>query len=762
MRSRSNPRRSLLSLLAICTVTVAAPAQGSAADYKRAGELQTLVRGKVAKDRVRPNWLGQSSRFWYRNALRRGKEFVYVDAEKGVRRPAFDHSRLAAALSAATGKSFAGGRLPFDTIEFDDARTRVAFDADGKRWSCDLSTYDCKATGAARPRSNRNRQGRSGRRNRGRRRGRGNRRPRGPVFSPDNNFEAFAKDHNIYIRPKGGGQEVALTTDGTADRYYSPAIAWSPDSKYLATHRVIPAQEHLVHFIKSTPDDQVQPKHSTMQYLKPGDRVRIDKPTLFHVETLRQIKVDDSLFSNPYRTSRIAWRKDSSAFTFEYNARGHGVYRVLEVRAANGAVRAVIDEDPKTFFDYAHKKYRFDIDDGREIVWMSERSGWNHLYLFDGTTGRIKNPITAGNWVVRGVDRVDPEKRQIWFRASGRHHDQDPYFVHHYRINLDGTGLVALTEGNGDHTVEYSPDRKFLLDRYSRVDQPPITELRRVADGSLVLTLEEADASALLATGWQMPEPFVAKGRDGETDIWGVIYRPMNLDENKSYPIIEDIYAGPHSSHVPKTFSTSTRRAALCELGFIVVKIDGMGTSNRSKAFHDVCWKNLADAGFPDRILWMKAAHEKYRYMDIERVGIFGTSAGGQNAAGAVFLHPEFYKAAYSACGCHDNRMDKIWWNELWMGEVGPHYAASSNVTHAKKLQGHLMLMVGEMDNNVDPASTMQVVAELIKAEKDFEFFVMPNQRHTSGGAYGTRRRNDFFVRHLLGVTPPNRNKTAN
>ena len=264
------------------------------------------------------------------------------------------------------------------------------------------------------------------------------------------------------------------------------------------------------------------------------------------------------------------------------------------------------------------------------------------------------------------------------------------------------------------------------------------------------------DATDLLATGWKAPEVFTAKGRDGTTDIWGIIVRPTNFDPSKKYPVIENIYAGPQGSFVPKTFSTQTGMQTLAELGFIVVQIDGMGTANRSKAFHDVAYKNLADAGFPDRILWHKAVAAKYPYYDITRVGIYGTSAGGQNSAGAVIFHPEFYKAAASSAGCHDNRMDKLWWNEQWMGwPIGPEYVASSNMENAAKLGGALMLLVGEMDNNVDPSSTMQVVNKLILANKNFDLLVIPNALHTNGGAYGDHKRFDFFVYHLQGRMPP-------
>jgi dipeptidyl aminopeptidase/acylaminoacyl peptidase len=283
----------------------------------------------------------------------------------------------------------------------------------------------------------------------------------------------------------------------------------------------------------------------------------------------------------------------------------------------------------------------------------------------------------------------------------------------------------------------------------------PISELRRSADGSLVMKLEEADTTDLDATGWKPPEVFTSKGRDGTTDIWGIIIRPMDFDPTVKYPVIEYIYAGPHDSFVPKTFSAYRSMQAYAELGFVVVQIDGMGTNNRSKAFHDVCWKNVGDAGLPDRILWMKDANKSYPYMDIDRVGIYGTSAGGQSSLGGLLFHPDFYKVAVSSCGCHDNRLDKASWNEQWMGyPVGPHYEEQSNITNAHKLEGKLLLILGELDTNVPPESTLRVVSELIKHDKDFDFIMVPGMGHSGGGAYGERKRREFFVRHLLGVEP--------
>ena len=325
-------------------------------------------------------------------------------------------------------------------------------------------------------------------------------------------------------------------------------------------------------------------------------------------------------------------------------------------------------------------------------------------------------------------------------------------------MNFDGSNLVKLTDGNGTHSVRFSPDKSVLIDTWSRVDQPPRHTLRSAEDGSLLCELEEADAEDLFEAGFQLPERFVAKDRDGKYDIHGIICRPSNFDPKKTYPVVEVIYAGPHGSFVPKNWRTrfGMWREELAELGFITVQIDGKGTSNRGREFQHYAYKNINDAGFPDRKKWMRAAAKKYPYMDISRVGIYGGSAGGQNAMAAMLWHGEFYKAAAADCGCHDNRMDKMWWNEQWMDyPVGPHYEEQSNVTNAHRLQGKLLLTVGELDTNVDPSSTYQVVDALIRADKDFEFLMVPGAGHGVGESrYAARRRMDFFVRHLLGVEP--------
>ncbi len=549
--------------------------------------------------------------------------------------------------------------------------------------------------------------------------------------------------------------ERPLTSDGTSDSPWIGRVHPSPDGRFVLATRVDQPQRHPIHLLEVAPEDaaahEVEPRMKTIQYLKPGDRIAHPHPAILDLQAGDRFELDESLAPEPWSIDVIGWHPDGDRVRLLYNQRGHQVLRLLELDARTGETRVLIDETSPTFVDYAGKRFLHVLRDGDRAIWMTERSGWNHLELVDLVTGD-RRPITAGPWVVRGVDEVDEDAGTIRIRVLGIDADQDPYHLHHAIVDIDSGEMTRLTHGDGTHEIEFSPDGRFYIDRWSRVDLPPVHELRRTKDGTLVAELARADATGLLATGWTMPERFVAPGRDGETEIWGVIVRPRDFDAEASYPVVEHIYAGPHGHFVPKSWSRHWRMRDAADLGTIVVQIDGMGTNWRSKAFHDVAWRNLGDSGFPDRIAWMKAASEDRPFMDLDRVGIYGGSAGGQSALRALLAHGDFYDVAVADCGCHDNRMDKIWWNELWMGwPIGPHYDEQSNVTNAHRLQGDLMLVLGGLDSNVDPASTLQVVDALVKADKDFEFVLLPSAGHGAAeSAYGHRRRLDFLRRRLV------------
>lgn len=725
-------------------------AQGTVEDYNRAYELREKYNAKhVLYAGVVPHWVDQTSAFWYVRQTEKGKEYVKVDAASKKRTALFDQQKMAAALTEKAGREINAYNLPLQNCRLNISLDTLRFQLDGKFWAYSIKNNRLLDEGAIPLRGKERHWMEVDDEKEGR-----------PVTSPDGKWTAFIKNDNVYVREVATGKEKQLSQDGTLSNYYFSYIQWSPDSKSVVSCRIRPVEKRYVYYVESSPADQAQPKLHKQEYAKPGDELRFKVPCIFEVESGRRLIPSTELFSHQYELSGPMWNADSKAITFEYNERGHKVYRVLEMSVVDGSVRTLIEEKEEKYVNYP-RIYRNYLSDGKRIIWSSERDNYNHLYLYDRATGKPLNQITKGEWYVRGVQQVDEANEVIYFSANGMKKGEDPYLIHYYKINFDGSNLVELTPEEGMHQCWYSSDYKYLVDVYSKVDQAPIAVLRDAKNGKIRMQLDKADISALLANGWKAPEVFSAKGRDGKTDMWGVIYRPSNFDPSKKYPVIEYIYSGPGDQYVPKTFSSyNWWMTSLAELGFIVVQVDGMTTSFRSKEFEEVCYKNLKDAGLPDHIAWIKAAAQKYPYMDIDRVGIFGCSAGGQESTGAVLFHPEFYKAAYSACGCHDNRMDKIWWNELWMGyPVDESYSVCSNVDNAHLLSRPLILVVGELDDNVDPASTMQVANALIKANKDFELVVIPGAHHTMGEDFGEHKRYDFFVRHLMGVTPPSWDK---
>jgi dipeptidyl aminopeptidase/acylaminoacyl peptidase len=767
-------------MVVAAVLPVCAHGQLTRADFERALDLQEHYRGLIDHLPDAPEWIEGTARFVYRESLRatpgekeNGARFVMVDVADWKSQPAFDQQRLADALSKASSEKVQPTHLPFTRFHFEDDQKSIAFNVKATHWTCHLADYMCTKKEENRDPDDEGYDETPTPENG----------DEHAIKSPDGKWQAYVLNNNLVIRPvqpedsskaakeaqgKEVNQPIPLSMEGSADNYYAVStISWSPDSKHIAVYRIRPGYRRIVDYVESSPANQLQPIHSTMVYPKPGDVLAFYQPVLFDVASRKECEIDSSLFPNQFALRAIEWWKDSRGFTFEYNQRGHQLYRVVEVDAGTGKAHALIDETSPTFVNYEplernqydHGKYfRRDLDDGKEILWASERDGWEHLYLLDGKTGQVRQQITKGEWVVRSVDFVDEAHRIVYFSASGMSMDEDPYYVHGYKIHFDGTRLTPLTPEAADHALVYSKDGRFFTDIFSTVNTPPTLGVRSSDDGKVLMQVQAADLSQLIAAGWQAPEPFHVPGRDGKTEIWGVLYKPEKLDPARKYPVVEDIYAGPQGSFVPKSFSA--RVEPLTALGFAVAQIDGMGTNNRSRAFHDVTWQNLKDAGFPDRILWHKALAEKYAWYDISHVGIFGNSSGGQSAMGALLFHPEFYQAAVANSGCHDNRMDKIWWNEQWMGwPIGAQYSASSNVDNAWRLEGKLMLIVGEMDKNVDPASTYQVVDRLIKANKQFDLLVVPGGGHGAGGRYGQLKLMDFFVRNLKGETTPDWNR---
>lgn len=576
-------------------------------------------------------------------------------------------------------------------------------------------------------------------------------------LSPDGRWLARVQDRDVFLRPATGGAEQRLTRDGTAALGYDGRIQWAPDSRhFVASHRHEPG-ERLIHIVQAAPQDQLHPKLVSLRYAKPGDDRSYAKPHLFALDGsgAERVAVDDALFGTPWNIDHLAWDADSSGFSFLYNQRGHQVMRLIRV-ASSGEVRILHEEASPTFIDHSQKTWLRRLANGRGILWATEASGHNHIILIDAEKGGHPRPITRGPWNVRRVAEVDEHESgliEMLVETIGMD-AENPYHNHFARLTIPPSGevrMVRLTDGPAHFRLNASPTGRWLLAIGSRPDSPPVVECREAATGLVKAVLSKGDDARARANGWHRPERFVAKGRDGRTAIHGLIHRPHGFDPAKSYPVVENIYAGPHGFFVPQVYGDQGNSQVMANLGFVVVQIDGMGTNWRSKAFHDVAWQNLKDSGFPDRIEWIRAAAAERPWMDLARVGIYGGSAGGQSALAALLHHGDFYHVAVADSGCHDNRMDKACWNEAWMGwPIGNHYADNSNVTHAANLRGRLMLIVGEIEPNVDPASSAQVAAALQRAGKSFDYVPIMNAGHGAAeSSYGRFRRAAFLLDHL-------------
>ena len=749
---RSIRRCCSIAVALLLLASLAALAQGSLQDYQRAEQfLPGNMRHLVYVADVSPHWIEKTNRFWYRRVGLKDTQFILVDAEQNTSAPAFDHTRLAAALSRGDKQEYSPSDLPFREFEFVDDGNAIRFSVDTAEWTCSLISYDCK-----------NKPGEPGHPN--------------EQLSPNKRWAAFVRDHNLFLRDVSTGTEMQLTHDGiagcdyatplpslrlmvdqgTEDVNQSAAVFWAPDSSKLVTYRIDSRSSGRFTSLQFVPPNQLRPKAFTYVYPLPGEVLAKAEPIIFDIQSGRRIDVKSAPIELPFQDGPgFEWFPDSKSLYYDYDERGYKSKELRVVDASTGEQKVLIREQSDTYVDPGETFYRFVKGTG-EILWGSERDGWDHLYLYS-KTGHLENQITQGHWVVQQIEYVDEPNRRVYFSASGREKDEDPYQTHLYSAAFDGKGLQLLTPENATHSINVSPDGAYFVDNYSRPDLPDKIVMRRMKDGSEVRVLEQTDPTPLTKIGWRAPEPFQGKASDGTTDLNGLIWRPSNFDTARKYPVVEFVYTGPQSFFVPKTFGTFWLQS-MAELGFVVVMIDGRGTAGRSRAFRQFSYRNLGGA-FEDHVAMIKQMASRYPYMDTERVGIFGTSAGGYGAAHAMLAFPDFYKVGVSTSGDHDARLDKAWWNELYQGyPVQDDYAQQSNVTMASRLKGHLLLEHGDVDDNVHPVETMRLADALMKANKDFDMLLVPNMFHGESGEhalYLVRRRWDYFVQYLLGVTPP-------
>jgi len=753
------------------TLAVSAQRVYTAADYAQAEKFMGYnVNSLVFQNAVRPNWL-PDGRFWYRNTLAEGAEFVIVDPERGTRLPVFDHAKMASALSKAAGAVLSAKALPFQEIELDGGD--VLFNAAGKRWKCDLAANECLSQGNAPGGGGRGRGGRGG----------GGIAARNDAQSPDKKHTVFIRDWNLWMREAGSNKETQLTFDGVKDYGYAtdnagwtnsdrPIVVWSPDSKKIATFQQDQRQVGEMYLVSTKVG---HPELRAWKYPLPGDEhipmierviidiegpkvTRLKMPPDQHRSTLC-----DHIACRGGEWSDVEWSADSAHLAFVSTSRGHREEKMHIADAATGDVRDVFEETVETFFESGNGRvnWRY-LAATNEFIWFSERDNWGHLYLYDANTGKVKNQIVRGEGNVTQVLDVNETTRTIVYLGVGREKGHDPYFIHLYSIGFDGNNARLLTPENANHELSLSPGGRYFTDTFSTMDTPQVSVLRDMA-GRLITTLEHADISKLLATGWKPPIPITVKARDGQTDLYGVMFKPTNFDASRRYPIINHIYPGPQTGSVGSRSFSAVRgdTQALAELGFVVVEIDGMGTPWRSKKFHEAYYGDMGDNTLPDQVAGMKELARRYPWIDIERAGIYGHSGGGYAAAGAMFHFPDFFKVGISEAGNHDNREYEDDWGEKWQGLLdkkggGDNYDSQANQNFAKNLKGKLLLAHGTMDNNVPPTNTLLVVDALIKANKDFDLLLLPNRNHGFGNEpYMVRRRWDYFVKNLAGGEPP-------
>ena len=755
-RVRTAVLASVVPLALLSSSVSAQVTQLSADDYARAerflsGHTTPLVHGGS----VRPEWL-EDGRFWYRNSVQGGSEFVMVDPTAAARGRVFDHDRMAEGLSETLGEVLDPLDLPIEDLELSGHEVLLTL-TDERYARCDLMAYSCAwASPELAPVGS------------------------GEVVSPDGRTVVFIRDHDLWARDRASGEETRLTSDGVEDYGYGtnnagwvrrdrPVVKWSPDSRKIATFQHDARGVGMMYLTTTKvghpeldawryplPEDTVifRVERVVLDLDRPGEVVRLQMEPDQHRSTCSDhIECGGEL-------GDLEWSADGRSFAFVSTSRDHKSAKVRIADARTGEVREVFEEVEETFYE-SQSGWRY-LSASNEILWFSQRDNWGNLFLYDAGAGALKRQVTTGDWNVLDIRDVDEENRTVTFIGNERE-PGDPYFEYLYRVGLDGGSVTLLTPDSANHEISISPDGDHFVDSYSTPVVPPVTVLRD-REGRVVMTLEEADISPLEATGWQPPMPFSVKARDGETDLHGLLFRPLDFDPSRKYPVVNYLYPGPQSGSVgSRSFRASHRDLqSIAELGFVVIELDAMGTPKRSKAFHEAYYGNMGDNGLPDQMAGIRQLAERHPWIDLDRVGIYGHSGGGFAAAGAIMRYPDFYHVAVSQAGNHDNRNYEDDWGEKWQGllEVYPdgttNYDNQANQLLADNLRGKLLIAHGTMDTNVPHSNTMLVVDALIAANKDFDLLLLPNRGHGFGNEpYMMRRRWDYFVRHLLRAEPP-------
>lgn len=715
------------------------------AEYFLSGNIQK----EVFHLEVIPNWMNEKKSFWHQTYTKDGKRFFVTNIKKGETKLAFDHADLAKLLSGKSDEPIDAKSLPFNRIQLKEDGS-LSFEWMNKNWNYRDGNLESKKVSQ-------------------------DSRDRSVSISPDGNWKAFVKNFNLFVENLESGEEIQLSYDGkkgyeyasfwgwsdmvlgeNGDRPEHLSINWSPDSKKIQTQIVDLRLAEKMLLLDNSQDDKFRPQLMGYYRASPGDTtVVMYTPVLFDIESKEATKFP-GLSLPHFMGMYFNWDADSKHMFGTYLERGFKSFDLLEINTDTKEIRKVYSESSDTHINNNNIFRR--MDNGQFIL-GTEKSGWNQLYLMDWETGKLVNRITSGDYVVKNLLKVDEENSIIYFEAAGKEQGVNPYYSFVYKVNFDGTGLKLLTPENAFHDISYGHGEDYFVDNYSTVNQPTISVVRELKTGKIVHEVSKADISNLLKKGYQSPKQFTATAKDGKTTIYGIYYLPTDFNSKKKYPIIDYTYSGPHIDITPKTFKAGLvgLQQPMAELGFVVVTVDGLGTNGRGKAFNDASYNNLGD-GTTDHVFAIKELASKNKFMDVEKVGIFGHSAGGYDAGRAMLLHPDFYKVGVASAGDHDHRMEKAWWPEMYMGyPIGDFYHEQSNITNAANLKGHLLLAHGGIDENVNPSATFKFAEALIKAGKDFDLFIWPSRNHNFGrtdGDYFTKKRWDYFIEHLMGEDP--------
>jgi dipeptidyl-peptidase-4 len=760
-----------------CCFTASGMAQGkqlTTEDYARAEKFMGYnVNSLVYHGVARPTWM-EDGRFWYRDNGPAGVTFMVVDPAKGTKTPAFDQPKLAAALTASTGGRMKAdpNHLVISEITFSDGDKTVVVGNGSRKFRCDLSGAGvCTEIAAgAKPAEQAG----------------GGRVRTATDVSPDKTKAAFIRDWNLWVRDMATGKETQLTRDGVKDYGYAtdnagwqmsdnPIVVWSPDSKKIATFQQDQRKDGEMYLVPVT---NGHPVLKAWKYPLVGDKdVTMIERVIIEIDGAKMIRLkmppdqhrstlcDDVSCRGGSGWDDVQWSDDGTHLAFVSTSRDHKQEWMRIADASTGEVRDVMGETTAKFYESGNDKVNWKyLSKTNELLWFSERDDWGQMYLYDLGTGKLKNQITHGEGNVTQVLHVDEKTRTIYFLGVGKEPGRDPYFQHYYSIKFDGKDMKLLTAENADHAVTPSPDGRYFVDVYSTVTQPQ-TAVVRDDSGKVVVDVAKQEITKLVAAGWVPPIPITVKARDGKTEVYGFMFKPTSFDASKKYPIVNHVYPGPQTGSCGgRGFAPAHGdMQSLAELGFIVVCIDGMGTPWRSKTFHEAYYGDLGDNTIPDQVSGMKDLAAKYPWIDLDKVGIYGHSGGGNATGAAMFHYPDFFKVGIAESGNHDQRDYEDDWAEKWAGlevknaDGTSNYDSQANQNFVKNLKGKLLLAHGSMDNNVPMNNTLLVVEALIKANKDFDLLIIPNVAHAYGEAtqYMTRRRWDYFVRNLAGDIPP-------